>query len=208
MWGSIRSRWPYTTDPAVFCAGDSAIGYRLSAISRLFTLLGVEAAVGRTFREESDAPPVIVLGHRFFRPRSAAEWQDGDHNRRCPCVLPVVSVNDTAREQLMLGAVPERIASGCAFELFRGVDGMRTRTSRSAVDSTSPIRCSSRPSRLVILGGHLKTGQLGSPQNRPVRRPSSRTRISFTLSVAVLASLSASVVPGSSLPLPASGGEL
>src|ERR1039457_7174812 len=58
------------------------------------------------------------------------------------------------------------------------------------------------------LGGHLKTGQLGSPQNRPVRRPSSRTRISFTLSVAVLASLSASVVPGSSLPLPASGGEL
>src|ERR1039457_630220 len=61
---------------------------------------------------------------------------------------------------------------------------------------------------LSPLGGHLKTGQLGSPQNRPVRRPSSRTRISFTLSVAVLASLSASVVPGSSLPLPASGGEL
>src|ERR1039458_6147 len=40
-----------------------------------------------------------------------------------------------------------------------------------------------------ILGGHLKTGQLGSPQKRPVRRPSSRTRISFTLPVAVLASL-------------------
>ncbi len=32
-----------------------------------FTLLGVEAAVGRTFREEANAPPVIVLGHRFFQ---------------------------------------------------------------------------------------------------------------------------------------------
>src|ERR1035438_3040773 len=173
MWGSIRSRWPYTTDPAVFCAGDSAIGYRLSAISRLFTLLGVEAAVGRTFREESDAPPVIVLCHRFFRPRSAAEWQDGDHNRRCPCVLPVVSVNDTAREQLMLGAVPERIASGCAFELFRGVDGMRTRTARSAVDSTSPILCSSRPSRLVIAFISACIGARRSSNGRPPTAPRS-----------------------------------
>ncbi len=32
-----------------------------------FTLLGVKAAVGRTFREEANAPPVIVLGHRFFQ---------------------------------------------------------------------------------------------------------------------------------------------
>ena len=39
------------------------------------------------------------------------------------------------------------------------------------------------------LGGHLKTGQSGSPQNRPVRRLSFRTRISFTLPFAVLASL-------------------
>jgi len=32
-----------------------------------FTLLGVEAALGRTFREEANAPAGIVLGHRFFQ---------------------------------------------------------------------------------------------------------------------------------------------
>lgn len=32
-----------------------------------FTLLGVEAAIGRTFREEANAPPVMVLGYRFFQ---------------------------------------------------------------------------------------------------------------------------------------------
>src|ERR1039457_2869556 len=77
-----------------------------------------------------------------------------------------------------------------------------------SVKSSLTFRPLSEDQSGPCLGGHLKTGQLGSPQNRPVRRPSSRTRISFTLSVAVLASLSASVVPGSSLPLPASGGEL
>jgi hypothetical protein len=32
-----------------------------------FTLLGVEAALGRTFREEANAPAGIVLGYRFFQ---------------------------------------------------------------------------------------------------------------------------------------------
>lgn len=32
-----------------------------------FTLLGLEAAVGRMFREEAGAPPVIVLSYRFYR---------------------------------------------------------------------------------------------------------------------------------------------
>jgi putative ABC transport system permease protein len=32
-----------------------------------FTLLGVRAALGRTFQEEPNAPPGIVLGHRFFQ---------------------------------------------------------------------------------------------------------------------------------------------
>ena len=35
------------------------------------------------------------------------------------------------------------------------------------------------------LGGHLKTGQLGSPQNRPVRR--TQDNLVFTLPVAVVA---------------------
>ena len=34
-----------------------------------FTLLGVEAAVGRTFREEANASPAIVLSYRFFQSR-------------------------------------------------------------------------------------------------------------------------------------------
>ena len=36
-----------------------------------------------------------------------------------------------------------------------------------------------------ILGGHLKTGQSGSPQNRPVRR--TQDNLFFTLPMAVVA---------------------
>ncbi len=38
-----------------------------------FTLLGIGAAVGHTFREEADAPPVIVLSYRFFLSRFGAD---------------------------------------------------------------------------------------------------------------------------------------
>ncbi len=34
-----------------------------------FTLLGVEAAAGRVFREEKNPAPAVVLGHRFFQAR-------------------------------------------------------------------------------------------------------------------------------------------
>ena|SRR5271157_57702 len=42
-----------------------------------------------------------------------------------------------------------------------------------------------REAQFFILGGHLKTGQSGSPQNRPVRR--TQDNLSFTLPMAVVA---------------------
>jgi putative ABC transport system permease protein len=63
-------------------AGVAAVDYRGSVLTiggvpeitsaevvsdNFFTLLGIQAAVGRTFRDEANAPSVIVLGHRFFQ---------------------------------------------------------------------------------------------------------------------------------------------
>jgi predicted permease len=51
----------------VLTIGDSPETTYAEVVSdNFFTLLGVEAAVGRTFRDEPHAPPAIVLGHRFF----------------------------------------------------------------------------------------------------------------------------------------------
>jgi predicted permease len=38
-----------------------------------FTLLGVRAALGRTFQEEANPSPAIVLGHRFFQAKFGAD---------------------------------------------------------------------------------------------------------------------------------------
>jgi putative ABC transport system permease protein len=54
----------------VLTIGDVPEGTHAEVVSdNFFTLLGVEAAVGRTFREEADAPSAIVLGYRFFQSR-------------------------------------------------------------------------------------------------------------------------------------------
>ncbi|HSB15581.1 MAG TPA: ABC transporter permease [Bryobacteraceae bacterium] len=54
----------------VLTIGDVPEGTYAEVVSdNFFTLLGIEAAVGRTFREETIPPPVIVLGHRFFQAR-------------------------------------------------------------------------------------------------------------------------------------------
>jgi putative ABC transport system permease protein len=55
--------------PVLTIGGVPESTYAEVVSDNFFTLLGVKAAVGYTFREEADAPPVIVLSHRFFQSR-------------------------------------------------------------------------------------------------------------------------------------------
>ena len=53
--------------PVLTINGVSERTYAEVVSDNFFTLLGVEAATGRTFREEAEPSPAIVLGHRFFQ---------------------------------------------------------------------------------------------------------------------------------------------
>ena len=55
---------------AVLTIGDVPEITNVEVVSdNFFTLLGIKAALGRTFREEPNPPPVMVLSHRFFQAR-------------------------------------------------------------------------------------------------------------------------------------------